>query len=62
MRELTHEEMESANGGFLPAISFALAIGGKAIGGGGVGTWAISSLSLVIASFEFAAWLDGGGL
>lgn len=57
MQELTQDEMSAANGGVLPVIGFGLALGAKAAGSGGVATWAISSASLVLASFELGRYL-----
>ncbi len=58
MRELTYDDMEQASGGILPVIGFGLALAGKLGGGGGVVSWAVSSASLVVASYELAKYLD----
>lgn len=57
MQELNYDELEAANGGVLPVIGFGLALAGKAAGSTGVTTWAISSASLVLASFELGRYL-----
>lgn len=55
MRELTLRERDEVSGGFLPLIGFGLAVAAKAVGGGGVAGWAISSASLIAASYGLAA-------
>ena len=56
--ELTDEELQQAGGGILPVIGFGLALAGKASGSAGVVGWAISSSSLVLASYELAGYLS----
>lgn len=55
MRELTVQEKDEVSGGILPLIGFGLAVAAKAMGSGGVTGWAISSASLVVASYGLAA-------
>ncbi len=57
MQELTNDEMSSANGGVLPVVGFALALTSKGAGSTGVATWALSSVTLVLASFELGRYL-----
>ena len=61
MRELTLQEKEEVGGGILPLIGFGLAVAGKAAGGGGVVGWAISSASLILASYSLGVYFGGGG-
>lgn len=57
MRELTVQEMGQASGGILPLIGFGLAVAGKLAGSTGVVTWAISSASLILATYGAAGYL-----
>lgn len=60
MRELTLQEKGEVGGGILPLIGFALAVAGKATSGGGVVGWAVTSASLVAASYGLADYFLGG--
>ena len=57
MQELTEQEIEEVTGGILPLIGFGLALGGKVIGSAGVGGWALSSASLILAAYSAGVWL-----
>ena len=57
MRELTQEEIEQVDGGFLPLIGFGLALGGK-LTATGLGGWAFGSASLILGTYQAAKYLS----
>lgn len=57
MQELTQEEMSESAGGVVPVVGFVVAVAGHAAGFSGVGTWALSSASLITASYGLAEYL-----
>ena len=59
VQELSQQELDHAGGGVLPLVGFGLAVVGKAAGSSGVVTWAVSSASLILSTYEAAKYLDG---
>ena len=58
MKELTTEEMEQANGGWLPLVGLALAVAGK-LTASGPASWAIGSAGLVLTTYQVAQHYGG---
>ncbi len=56
MRELTQNEIEQVDGGFVPLIAWALALGGKLVATNLAG-WAFGSAALVIGTYQAADYL-----
>lgn len=53
MRELNDAELAATSGGVLPLIGVGLALAGKLMAPG-IGSWAIGSASLILATYQAA--------
>ncbi len=56
MRELTKNEIEQVDGGFLPVLAWVIALGGKLVATNLAG-WAFGSAALVIGTYQAADYL-----